>query len=212
MGMKSSRQPWNVNWASRFTLIASKSIGIPELRARILALARNPPSRPVPLTFCRCRPSSPLSPSALATLLMQTFSGKSIPGPGRGTLLLSDETISGFQRSALSGENLPERQQGPATTRDAGIDWRSAVIESRYARITEIEQSVLTRTTTTPHPSANRLDAVLTHRVWGLIIFVAIMAMLFQSIFTFATYPMDLLTMVVDAFGATVSEWLPRAS
>ncbi|SMO62131.1 ferrous iron transport protein B [Solitalea koreensis] len=38
---------------------------------------------------------------------------------------------------------------------------------------------------------SNKLDKVLTHRVFGLIIFVVILFIVFQSIFTFAEYPMN---------------------
>jgi ferrous iron transport protein B len=34
---------------------------------------------------------------------------------------------------------------------------------------------------------------VLTHKVWGTLIFLAIMTLMFQSIFTFARIPMDAL-------------------
>jgi ferrous iron transport protein B len=190
-------------------LTASKSIGIPELRARILVLARNPPPRPVPVTFCRLPALLTIESSGLATLLMQTFSESRYQGQAEALVLLSDER---FQVS--SGAHYPEKicqSVGKARQQleTAGIDWRSAVIESRYARITEIEQAVLTRHDSIAASFSDRVDAVLTHRVWGLIIFVAIMALLFQSIFTVAKYPMDLMTIVVDAFGATVGEQLP---
>ena len=46
------------------------------------------------------------------------------------------------------------------------------------------------------HPAASvtdRLDRVLTHKVWGTLIFLVVMALLFQSIFTAAVPLMDLL-------------------
>ena len=39
----------------------------------------------------------------------------------------------------------------------------------------------------------DRLDKVLTHKVWGTLIFIAIMGLMFQSIFTFANWPMELI-------------------
>ena len=39
----------------------------------------------------------------------------------------------------------------------------------------------------------DRLDAILTHRVMGLICFVIMMFIIFQSIYTFAAWPMDLI-------------------
>ncbi|MBC5775980.1 ferrous iron transport protein B [Pontibacter sp. KCTC 32443] len=40
---------------------------------------------------------------------------------------------------------------------------------------------------------SNRLDQVLTHKVFGYLIFLAILFLVFQAIFTWASYPMDLI-------------------
>ncbi|MER2999421.1 ferrous iron transport protein B [Pontibacter populi] len=40
---------------------------------------------------------------------------------------------------------------------------------------------------------SNRLDQVLTHKVFGYLIFLAILFIVFQAIFTWASYPMDLI-------------------
>jgi ferrous iron transport protein B len=37
----------------------------------------------------------------------------------------------------------------------------------------------------------DRLDQILTHRVWGLLCFVLVMFLIFQSIYSFASWPMD---------------------
>ena len=39
----------------------------------------------------------------------------------------------------------------------------------------------------------NRIDKILTHKFWGLIIFLFVLFLVFQSIFTLAQYPMDLI-------------------
>lgn len=40
---------------------------------------------------------------------------------------------------------------------------------------------------------SNKIDKWLTHRVWGLIIFFCILFLVFQSIFTWSTFPMDMI-------------------
>ncbi|MBJ6120160.1 ferrous iron transport protein B [Pontibacter sp. BT310] len=40
---------------------------------------------------------------------------------------------------------------------------------------------------------SNRLDQVLTHKVFGYLIFMAILFLVFQAIFTWASYPMDMI-------------------
>jgi ferrous iron transport protein B len=51
---------------------------------------------------------------------------------------------------------------------------------------------------------SERLDSVLLHPVWGTLAFVAIMALFFQSIFTFASPVMDLIEAAVGALQNTV--------
>ncbi len=48
-----------------------------------------------------------------------------------------------------------------------------------------------------------RLDRILTHRVWGYLIFFAIMLLIFQAIYNWSTYPMDF----IDVTFASFSEW-----
>lgn len=52
------------------------------------------------------------------------------------------------------------------------------------------------------------LDAVLTHRFFGLIIFVAVMLGIFQSIYVFASYPMDLIDGLTGWISDLVSSWM----
>src|SRR5207249_6925846 len=85
-----------------------------------------------------------------------------------------------------------------------GIDWRSAAIEARYRRIAAIEQAVTTAPPAAGETFSDKLDRVVTHKVWGVLIFVALMAFIFQSIFTFARIPMDLMQNGIDWFGSLV--------
>lgn len=48
-----------------------------------------------------------------------------------------------------------------------------------------------------------RLDRILTHKVWGYAIFISIMLIIFQAIYDWSTYPMDL----IDVTFASLSEW-----
>ncbi|MDX5443890.1 MAG: ferrous iron transport protein B, partial [Hymenobacteraceae bacterium] len=49
---------------------------------------------------------------------------------------------------------------------------------------------------------SNRLDRILTHKVWGYAIFFGVLFMMFQAIFAWASYPMDL----IDGGIAAVNE------
>ncbi|MCH4822579.1 ferrous iron transport protein B [Gramella lutea] len=49
----------------------------------------------------------------------------------------------------------------------------------------------------------SRLDRILTHKVWGYVIFFGILLLIFQAIYNWSSYPMDL----IDATFASLSEW-----
>jgi ferrous iron transport protein B len=50
----------------------------------------------------------------------------------------------------------------------------------------------------------SRFDRILTHKIWGYVIFFSILLLIFQAIFDWSTYPMD---MIDNAF-SFLSEWL----
>ncbi|MDR5591465.1 ferrous iron transport protein B [Christiangramia sp. SM2212] len=49
----------------------------------------------------------------------------------------------------------------------------------------------------------SRLDRILTHKVWGYFIFFGILLLIFQAIYSWSSYPMDM----IDAAFASLSEW-----
>lgn len=59
-----------------------------------------------------------------------------------------------------------------------------------------------------PHPFTQKLDQILTHKVAGLLIFLAVMYGLFTSIYVFATPLMDGVDAAFGWLGETVSGWL----
>ncbi len=52
--------------------------------------------------------------------------------------------------------------------------------------------------------NSKQLDKVLTHRIWGYVIFFAVLFLIFQAIFAWATLPMDF----IDEQFARLSTWL----
>ncbi|NOQ91796.1 MAG: ferrous iron transport protein B, partial [Flavobacteriaceae bacterium] len=73
----------------------------------------------------------------------------------------------------------------------------------RYQQI----NSILKKTYQIDRSQANdlrsKLDKVLTHKIWGYVIFALILMLIFQSIFDWASVPMD----YIDAFFANLSTW-----
>ncbi len=56
---------------------------------------------------------------------------------------------------------------------------------------------------------SSRIDKVLTHKVWGLVIFALVLFMVFESIFILAQYPMDLIDHGFSAFNGLIRNHLP---
>ncbi|UOQ73760.1 ferrous iron transport protein B [Hymenobacter cellulosilyticus] len=64
----------------------------------------------------------------------------------------------------------------------------------RYARINDILLNTVTVVRTEKNePYSNKLDKVLTHKVWGYMIFFGILFLMFQAVFAWASYPMELI-------------------
>jgi ferrous iron transport protein B len=82
---------------------------------------------------------------------------------------------------------------------------QAAETVARYAAINELLLEVVTVTRTERRePASNRIDKVLTHRVFGYLIFLAILFLLFQAIFAWAQYPMDLIDQSISALSGAI--------
>ncbi|MBT1704204.1 ferrous iron transport protein B [Chryseosolibacter indicus] len=57
---------------------------------------------------------------------------------------------------------------------------------------------------------SNKLDKILTHKVWGYVIFFGLLFLIFQSIFAWATLPMDMIDTLFADFSGFVKNALPE--
>jgi len=189
-------------------LVASKGVGVPQLRAKIASVLED--AVPVqPRWFAELPEAFGHEAHELVALLKDTFPGTHFQAMAEALLVLSDERFL-----VSSGTHYPEKirsavAEARARLEQRQIDWRSIAIEARYARISAIQEAVTTETRVETATLSDKLDRVLTHRFWGVAIFVGIMTLLFQSIFTFAKLPMDLLTAAVDGVGNWVGSQMP---
>lgn len=189
-------------------IVASTGEGVPELRNQIIAWL-NRPTEIKPRLFCQLPGLFRIEATGLADLLAETYQERRLQATAEALLLLSNE-----KALASSTTHYPQKiQDAVANARKrleaANVDWRGAPIEWRYARVAEIQQSVTTELAPPGETLSDKLDRVVTHKVWGTLIFVAIMALMFQSIFSFAATPMQLMEAVVDWAGTQVSRWIP---
>lgn len=85
-------------------------------------------------------------------------------------------------------------------------------ILQRYSRIKQIMQ----RSVSEPDPLqktlfTEKLDDVLLHRRWGYLILLAVLFLLFQSVFWLAQYPMDWIDLGFAQLSSTLSTSLPNS-
>lgn len=80
----------------------------------------------------------------------------------------------------------------------------------RYQQIGEILKSAYTKDASKATGWQARADRLLTHRVWGYLIFFAIMLLVFQAIFSWSGVPMDWIDEKFAQLSAWVSMTLPE--
>lgn len=81
---------------------------------------------------------------------------------------------------------------------------------SRYSFINDVLfDTVSIDTTVEQETNSNRIDSVLTHKIWGFVIFTGILFVLFQAIFAWSEYPMSLIEAVFVWLGKTAHNLLP---
>jgi ferrous iron transport protein B len=189
-------------------IIASQGQGLPELRQAILgALQRVEP--PKPRQFVQLPAPLQKEAEGIAGLLAQANQERRGQAAAEALLILCNEKAlaSSLEHypASIAQAVLAARQR----LETAGADWRGAVIEARYVAVSAIQSAVTVELTLPGETLSDKLDRVLTHRVWGTLIFIGVMTLMFQSIFTFARIPMDALQDGVDWLGGAVGRLIP---
>jgi ferrous iron transport protein B len=195
-------------------MVASQGQGPEALRQSIRSRASTPGTRHViPREFNELPEAFGREAQALETALESHFPHRARLAAAEALLILGDER-SLASDAPSAGSRYPQAlidlvKAARSRLEAAGVDWRSVAIEARYARLFAIEQHVTREIAPPEEPLSDRIDRIVTHRVWGLLIFVAVMAVMFQSIFWLAKYPMDGIEAAVDALAGWVGSTLP---
>jgi len=190
-------------------LVASRGRGVEALRQKIVSLIERANRVAAPRSFCQLPELFSREVATIANLHAKTFPTCALNAQAEALLVLSDETAL-----SSSSEHYPQDMHQLVTVarqrlEEAGLDWRSAAIEARYARVAEVHREVTTEFGKSEETLSDKLDRVVTHRVWGVLIFVGIMTLMFQSIFSFARIPMEAIQSAVDSFGGLVGGMIP---
>jgi ferrous iron transport protein B len=131
-----------------------------------------------------------------------------------------------IERLLLDGDGYLERELLNGTATEGGAKLRAAreslaaagyptpAVEAmaRYDWVKRVLEGVARRPEDHQPTTSDRIDAVLTHKLWGTLIFAATMAVLFSSIFIFAVPLMDFIDGAVGSLAGFVESVMPEGA
>ncbi len=103
-------------------------------------------------------------------------------------------------------ETVTEEDIHLSLTDNAGANRK---IFARYNFISDVYQEAVKAVETTERSVSEKIDSVLTHKFFGLVILVAILLLVFQTIFSWAELPMNLLESGFGALGELAKAQMP---
>ena len=195
-------------------------LGIP-----VIACAASSGRGVIDLKLALSRPDLPLSrhawgvPAAIAPAVselqasLQENDGKPpLIARAEALLLLTDrDSVRVAGSTALASRTQEILASWEKRWAAAGTDWAAELVNARYESIGKLTAEVVGQDSSTPvGPSvSDRIDAWVTHPVWGWTLFGVIMATMFLSIFTLAGIPMGWIESLMGALSGWVSGLIP---
>jgi ferrous iron transport protein B len=118
----------------------------------------------------------------------------------------------------LYSEELPPEEERREAVRgarrrlaEADPRWWQEILTARYEWIERVVRGAVRGGEALARPRAtDRIDAVLTHKFFGPVALLAVMLVVFQTIFSWAALPMDLIDGAFGSLGEGVRAALPR--
>ncbi len=136
-------------------------------------------------------------------------------------LLEHDSEVLRFIGQHLSEEHRPEDRKQLLSARDkaasrvqdeTGSDSETAIMDAKYGFINGAlkEAGYATGKQEDTYRTTHRIDAVLSHRVWGFPVFFAILFVMFHTTFVLGQYPMDWIDAGVEWLGEWIGATMPE--
>jgi ferrous iron transport protein B len=174
---------------------ANKGKGLDRLREAIAAAADDAPPAPLPFP----------EPFEREVAALRAEVGGKVEDYLLRRLLLDAGGYTEERLVARLGRQLGEHVRAArARLAAAGCPVPAVEARARYAWIRSATAGCVERPARRPVTWTDRIDRVLTHRAWGSLVFLALMFLVFQAIFTWARPLMHLLGEAKDA----VAGWL----
>jgi ferrous iron transport protein B len=184
---------------------ANKKKGLDRLRAAVAAAAEHShrereregerergdgPSvpAPAPVPVPGSSPGPPFPPAfEREVAALQAGAGEDVPPFLLRRLLLDVGGYTEQRLAARLGPGIKEQvRQARERLREAGCPVPAVEARTRYGWIREVTAGCIQRPEKRPVTWTDRLDRVLTHKVWGTLVFLALMFVVFQAIFTWS--------------------------
>lgn len=102
------------------------------------------------------------------------------------------------------GEGLCAVSPSPLTPLPKGEGNKQTKLIQRYARIERIVSETVETVSEDKQNVSERIDRVVTHKIFGPVILLLVMLLVFQAIFSWASLPMTLIDHVFSALAATI--------
>ncbi|HVX09819.1 MAG TPA: ferrous iron transport protein B [Pirellulales bacterium] len=187
---------------------ANKRRGIDELAAALLRVAGQQ-HRPVEAPF----PAPFKEELGRLEVLLNPPGEATIPRPLVERLLLDtsgylENHLLANGRAALGTELRASRER----LTQAGCPVPAVEAMTRYGWVAQILEGVVARPAVRPPSSSDRIDRLLTHRLWGTLFFLAMMVLVFQSVFRVADYPMGWIESGIGWISTGVEQLLPAGA
>ncbi len=186
---------------------ANKRIGLPALRQALGKMARGAPhhSRPsirFPAAFAQ-------EVDALAQSLPLTNGRSALPRFLLERLLIdAGGSIEAELTQQLGAGIRTQTEAARARLMAVGVTVPQVEVDSRYHWITQLVEATIRQPLTTSQTWTDRIDQVVTHKVWGLLVFLVTMAVTFQAIFSGAVPIMNGIDAFFKVIGTRVGDLL----
>ncbi len=177
-------------------MVAAKGTGIIELKQ---AVSRSPLPKP------EQRAQLPIVFEREISTLAKTMGEVGEVARMDAMLYLSLDQ-QGLAASGLESSTLAAVNASQSRLRAGGIDPIATPVDARYDWVAAICSAAIRRQgeDTDGLTISDRLDMVFTHKLWGWVAFIAMMALMFFCIFTVAAYPMDW----IDGGISALKDWV----
>lgn len=192
-------------------IVARSKEGVAALIAEIARMARGEIA-PAP-EYCAFPKEQQAAVSALVTLLNAKSEriGHPIQPIEALRILVDDEGYAQTRlEKRLGASEMPDLNALRAQAQVNGTPLPMQEARVRYGWVKPIIDAAVRRPAVRGKSRSERIDDVLTHPVWGGLLFVALMLIIFQAIYAWAAPLMDFIDSSISAFGDAVGGFLPE--